>query len=389
MIEPHGGTLVNQIAPEEERVELVKKAAELPSLTLKQYDLVEVENIATGLYSPLTGFMNKRDYDRVLEEMRLDNGEVWSLPVVLGVSPEDAALMKVGDEVALKDAQGDISAILHLEDKYRYNKEKEAELVYKTRDRNHPGVAQLFKRQDILLGGEITLLRRLPYTSFNQYRMDPAQVRQEFSKKGWNSIVGFQTRNPIHRAHEYLQKCALEIVDGLFLSPLVGETRSTDISVKYRIKSYEVVMDKIYPRARVMMTVFPANMHYAGPREAIFHAICRKNYGCTHFIVGRDHAGVGDYYGTYEAQEIFDEFGPEEIGITPLKFEYAFYCRLCESMATTKTCPHSKDNHVSLSGTKVRRLLREGKRPPVEITRPEVVDVLIQAMAAAQRKEYL
>ncbi len=386
MITPHGGKLIDQIARGEERYELQVKSEEWPSISLNYYDLVEVENIATGLYSPLTGFMKKKDYEQVLKEMRLSNGEVWSLPIVLGVKSREASLLELGDKVALKDIKGELYGVLELEDKYPYDKKREAELVYKTTDNRHPGVARLYERGEILLGGRITLLKRLSYQKFNEYRKDPSEVRQEFKKRGWQTIVGFQTRNPIHRAHEYLQKCALEISDGLFLSPLVGETKNTDIQAEYRIKSYEVVMDKIYPRNRIMMTVFPANMHYAGPREAIFHAICRKNYGCTHFIVGRDHAGVGDYYGTYEAQQIFDNFTPEEIGITPLKFEYAFYCRSCEAMATTKTCPHNQDNHVSLSGTKIRKLLREGKRPPVEMTRPEVVDVLIEAMICSKSK---
>ncbi|MDI3548498.1 MAG: sulfate adenylyltransferase [Halanaerobiales bacterium] len=383
MIEPHGGKLINRIVLDSKRDELLVKAVKMPKLVLSKRDLTEAENIATGLYSPLTGFMNEEDYNSVLEEMRLADGTVWTIPVVLGVSRQEAEQLVIGTDVALTGKSGRIYAILHLEDKFQPDKKREAELVYKTRDETHPGVANLYRRGEVLLGGTISMLNRIEHKLFNQYRVDPAQVRKDFAARGWKRVVGFQTRNPIHRAHEYLQKCALEITDGLFLSPLVGETKSTDIPVEYRIESYEVVMDKIYPPSRVYLAVFPAAMRYAGPREAIFHALCRKNYGCTHFIVGRDHAGVGDYYGTYEAQEIFDQFKDEEIGITPLRFEYSFYCTKCESMATSKTCPHDKKFHIGLSGTRVRAMLREGKRPPKEMTRPEVADVLIRGMAAA------
>lgn len=381
MIKPHGGKLVNRIVIGEEREELLKKARNLPKLVLDRRELSEAENIGSGLYSPLEGFMTEDDYRSVIEGMRLNNGTVWPLPVVFGVDKSRASDFHIGSELVLADFDGKIYGILHLEDKYQVDVKKEAMLVYKTRDDAHPGVAKLYQRGEVLLGGKISILNRLKYSKFNQYRMDPVEVRNLFYKRGWKSIVGFQTRNPIHRAHEYLQKTALEVVDGLLLSPLVGETKGSDVPVEYRIKSYEVIIDKIYPPSRVAMVVFPAAMRYAGPREALFHALCRKNYGCTHFIVGRDHAGVGNYYGTYDAQEIFDNFSPDEIGITPLKFEYAFYCNRCESMATSKTCPHSKQYHISLSGTRVRKLLREGQRPPREMTRPEVADVLIRGMA--------
>ncbi len=381
MIIPHGGRLINRIVTGEEREELLAKAGEMPGLVLDNADLTEVENIACGLYSPLTGFMNRENYEGVVEEMRLTDGTVWTLPVVLGVSEREAERLKPGSKVALTGSAGRIYAVLQLEDIFSIDKEKEARLVYKTVDKSHPGVAKLYQRGEVLLGGRITMVNRFEYSGFNQYRLDPAEVRKLFQTRGWKRVVGFQTRNPIHRAHEYLQKTALEIVDGLLISPLVGETKDGDIPVQYRIESYEVVMDRIYPPSRTALIVFPAAMRYAGPREAVFHALCRKNYGCTHFIVGRDHAGVGDYYGTYEAQEIFDQFEQEEIGIVPLMFEYAFYCTRCQSMATIKTCPHKSDFHIGLSGTRVRELLREGKRPPEEMTRPEVADVLIRGMA--------
>lgn len=386
MIAPHGGKLVNRIVEGEEREQLLAEAEDMPALALDTRELTEAENIATGLYSPLQGFMKEEDYTKVVEDMYLSDGRVWTIPVVLGVDESKVRSLSVGEDIALTDSNGKIYAILHLDDKYYVDKEKEARLVYKTTDREHPGVANVYQRGDVLLGGDITMLNRIKHGLFNKYRRDPAEVRNYIQDKGWKRVVGFQTRNPIHRAHEYLQKCSLEIVDGLLLSPLVGETKSSDIPVEYRIESYEVVMNDIYPRDRIFLSVFPAAMRYAGPREAVFHALCRKNYGCTHFIVGRDHAGVGDYYGTYEAQEMFDNFSSEEIGITPLRFEYSFYCKKCKSMATTKTCPHDSEEHIGLSGTKVRRLLREGKRPPVEMTRPEVADVLIRGMAAADNE---
>jgi len=380
LIAAHGGTLINRIAPAERKQEFLAQAETLPRITLDERHFSDLVLIAIGAASPLTGFMSKADYDTTVTDMRLANGLPWSVPITLSVSTEEAAKLNEGDLVRLDDSTGRFVGVLELTEKYTYDKVKEAVNVYRTDEEKHPGVAAVYHQGDVNLAGPVWLLDRDPHPLFPTYQIDPATSRKLFTERGWHTVVGFQTRNPIHRAHEYIQKCALETVDGLFLHPLVGVTKSDDIPADVRMRCYEIMVDKYFPHDRVIMAINPASMRYAGPREAIFHAIVRKNYGCTHFIVGRDHAGVGDYYGTYDAQYIFDEFEPNELGIVPMKFEHAFYCTRTQSMATSKTSPSTPEERIHLSGTKVREMLRRGELPPPEFSRPEVAAELARVM---------
>jgi sulfate adenylyltransferase len=376
-IAPHGGRLVSRIVEGTERETLLAKAQGLPKLELDAWGLSDVEMLAIGGFSPLEGFMTSQDYESVVTRARLANGLIWTIPVTLAASREQAKGL-TGD-VALT-AGGTAVAILHLQEIYPADKTLEAQQVLGTTDGSHPGVIRLQAIGEVYLGGRISVVNRPAPTAFLPYRLDPRETRRIFAERGWRRIVAFQTRNPIHRAHEYLQKCALEMCDGLLLHPIVGETKGDDVPAAVRMKSYEMLLANYFPKDRVVLAVNPASMRYAGPREAIFHALIRKNYGCTHFIVGRDHAGVGKFYGTYDAQRYFDNFAPEEVGITPLRFENAAYCTVCGSMVSSKTCPHPPERHVSLSGTKVRELLQAGTPPPPEVSRPEVAAVLIEAM---------
>ncbi len=378
LIKPHGGTLVNREVAGIKRERLLQSVSKLKAIRLNAREISDFELIANGAFSPLEGFLNEADYRSVVAEMRLANGVAWSIPITLSVTDEQASKLREGEDIALYQ-HDHLLGILHLTQKYLYDKKREAEFVYRTTDSAHPGVNALYSQGDWLLGGKISLINKPFGTSFPEYHLSPTETRTLFQQRGWRRVVAFQTRNPVHRAHEYIQKCALEIVDGLLLHPIVGETKSDDVPADIRLKSYEAILSEYYPQTRTILSVLPAAMRYAGPREAIFHALIRKNYGCSHFIVGRDHAGVGNYYGTYDAHFIFDEFDHEELGITPLFFDHTFFCRACSGMASTKTCPHDTTEHITLSGTKVRELLSAGQLPPAEFSRPEVAEVLIAA----------
>ena len=367
LIAPHGGMLVDRTGERPEGVDGLER------VTLTSREVSDLDMLACGALSPLVGFMGREDYERVVEEMRLASGLVWALPVCLAV-PEAPD----GERVALADESGTLLGVLDVEEVYEYERQREAERCFRTTDEAHPGVARLYGQHPLYLAGIVTVFER-PRPQFEELARDPVETRGIFADRGWKRVVGFQTRNPIHRAHEYLTKVALETVDGLLIHPLVGDTKSDDVPAATRVECYRVLLDSYYPPDRVLLSAFPAAMRYAGPREAVWHAICRKNYGCSHFIVGRDHAGVGDYYGTYDAQLIFDEFEPHELDIEPIFFEHSFFCRKCGSMASAKTCPHESLDHVFLSGTKVRELLSAGEEPPEEFTRHEVAAVLIEA----------
>jgi len=372
LIPPHGGTLVNGYAEKEQAQALREEAKSLPSVVITPRQLSDAHMIVQGAFSPLQGFMGHEDYNSVVKGMHLANGQPWPLPVTLAVDSHKASELKEGKQVALIQQGGEIAGVLSLEGKFRCEKEEEAQAVYLTTENQHPGVANMYRDGDVLLAGKVTMFQERPdlEDGIEPHYRTPAQTREAISVLGWSTVVGFQTRNPVHRAHEYIQKCALEAVDGLLLHPLVGETR---------MRCYEVLLEHYYAPGRVLLSVFPAFMRYAGPREAVFHALVRKNYGCTHFIVGRDHAGVGNYYGPYDAQHIFKEFSPAALGITPLFFENSFYCRRCQGMATEKTCPHGDEHSVSLSGTRLRAMLAKGEMPPVEFTRPEVAKILMES----------
>jgi sulfate adenylyltransferase len=384
LIDAHGGELVSLVVTGDEAAEWSARAKTLPRLTLSQRELCDLEMLALGSFSPLDGFMTRDDYRGSVEEMRLTDGDLWPLPITLGAGSTPSA---EGKDVALYSEAGRLMGVLQVEDVFTRDMKKEARETYGTDDEAHPGVVQIYRQGERLLGGRLVVLATPEHPQFQELYGTPAQLRALFAERGWRRIVAFQTRNPIHRAHEYLTKCALEVVDGLLLHPLVGETKGEDVPADIRIHCYQALLEKYYPRSRTVLSLLPASMRYGGPREAILHAIMRKNYGCTHFIVGRDHAGANrpdgkPYYGSYDAHYIFDQFAPEELGITPLFFEHTFYCKNCGGMASFKTCGCDKSHHVTLSGTKVREMLTQGQVPPVEFTRPEVARILIDGYAA-------
>jgi sulfate adenylyltransferase len=377
IVAPHGGELVDRMVTGDAAAALAEEASGLPRVRMTEKQTADLDMIACGALSPLTGFMTRADYDPVVRSMHLENGLPWSLPVTLSVEQRPGS-----DRIALEGHAGDLLAVLDVAEVFEADRRDEAARVYRTTEEAHPGVAQIYAEGGLLVGGPVTVFQR-PRPDFPGLHMDPVDTRAAIGERGWHRVVGFQTRNPVHRAHEYIQKCALEAVDGLLLHPLVGKTKGDDVPAEVRVRCYEVLLERYYPADRTLLSAFPAAMRYAGPREAIWHAICRKNYGCSHFIVGRDHAGVGNYYGTYDAQLIFDEFEDGELGIEPMFFEHSFFCRACGNMGTAKTCPHPPDDHVHLSGTKVREMLGRGEMPPPEFSRPEVAQVLIEAYRGA------
>ena len=374
---PHGGKLINRLLAGENLDAAREHAQTLPRLKIDTYAAFDLDGIAKGVFSPLTGFMGESETHSVLETMHLRPGIPWTIPILLSASADVADRFEPGMEIALEDDQGDIAGILHLEEKFRLDKSYLAQHVYGTTETKHPGVAYTWSLGDVFLAGPVDVFKER-VIEFQEYNLPPSRTREAFAQRGWRRIVAFQTRNPIHRAHEYLTKCALEICDGLLIHPLMGTTKSDDIPGDVRMRCYQVLLENYYPKEHVMLSLMPVNMRYAGPKEAIMHSIIRKNYGCTHFIVGRDHAGVGNYYGSYEAQEIFSQFDAAEIGITPLFFDNAFYSKRTGSMATKKTCPGTDAERISLSGTRVRELLKAGEMPPPEFTRPEVAKILIE-----------
>ena len=379
LITPHGGKLVNRILEPAAAEAAARESTSLPAVTLSPREQFDLEMIAIGAFSPLEGFMTQIDFNRVCREMRLGTGAVWPIPVTLCPPDDVAQKIALGSRICLKDDKGRPLALMNVREKYAHDRNLEIPNVYKTEDEAHPGVAAVKKQGNYCIAGPVDVINPSYEPEFPDYRLPPAKTREAFAQRGWSTIVAFQTRNPIHRSHEYLTKVALEMTDGLLIHPLVGETKSDDIPAETRMQCYKVLIDNYYNKDKTMLSVMPLAMRYAGPREAILHALIRKNYGVTHFIVGRDHAGVGTYYGTYDAQKIFDQFDvPKDIGVTILKFEHTAWCKVCAAVVSSKTCPHGPDQKVATSGTKVREMLKSGQRPPNEFSRPEVADILIK-----------
>jgi sulfate adenylyltransferase len=375
-VAPHGGTLVNALVSGSEAETLKQKAATLPKITLDARELADLELIAIGAVSPIRGFLGQKDYASVLERMRLSDGTVWPLPLTLAVAEDVRPQLEVGKDAALYDAGGRLWGTIRISELYERDPLNEARWAYATEDKAHPGVAYLLSRPTHLAAGEVKVLPLPEDLPFAKYRFTPAQLREKIAALGWRKVAGFQTRNPIHRAHEHLTKLALEFSDGLIIHPLVGETKNDDVPAAVRFQVYETLVANYYPQHRTLLAAFPAAMRYAGPREALFHALVRKNYGINQLVVGRDHAGVGKFYGPLEAQQIFDRFTPDELGISPLKFEPTFFCKACDNLASVRTCPHDANTRVDLSGTKVRETLRAGGDLPKEFSRPEIAEIL-------------
>lgn len=371
---PYGGKLINRILSEEEKNKVLSE--DLLKVRINNDLVTEVKNICNGVYSPLEGFMNHEDIDSVINDTRLSKGLFWTIPIVLDVDKLTASRINPGQTILLVNVVDHPIAVMTVEDKFNYDKEKFCKSVFGTNDLEHPGVKNVKKYMgEVFLGGKVDLIDDSKDV-FPELYFTPAMVRDAFERNGWKTIVAFQTRNPPHRGHEHLQKCALEVVDGLFINPVIGKKKDGDFKDDLIIRAYQIALEHYYPPHRVFLGILPYEMKYAGPKEAILHAIMRRNFGCTHFIVGRDHAGVGNYYGTYEAQEFLEKYA-NEIGMTPLKFDNAWYCKRCKAMVTDKTCNHSEEFHIKLSGTKVRAMVKDKLRPPEEFMRSEVADLII------------
>lgn len=375
MPRPHGGKLIDRVLDKKTREKALGEAEELPKIEVSSELSKDIENIAYGIFSPLEGFLGKEDYSSVLHNKRLANDLPWTIPILLDVSKDEAAELTAGDDAALVAKSGQRIAILHVEEKYEFDRKELAKQVFKTTDVLHPGVAKTFRMKDFLLGGKIDLVNASS-DAFFRYRLKPAETRVLFREKGWRTIAGFQTRNVPHLGHEYVQKTALSFVDGVFINPVIGRKKKGDFKDDLILKAYDALIENYYLKDNAVLAVLETEMRYAGPREAIFHAIVRKNFGCTHLIVGRDHAGVGKYYGPYEAQEIFEEF--PDLDITPIFFKTFFYCKKCGGVVSERTCPHSSNYRAYFSGTEIRGMFKRGEKPPPEFMRPEVADIVLK-----------
>jgi sulfate adenylyltransferase len=374
MIRPHGGALIDRVLKGKAKAEALEKAKRLPKIRLDAESLSEVENIATGVFSPLAGFLGEADFRNVLDHKRLVSDLPWTVPIVLDVDKTEAHRLEAGTEVALLNLAGDPVAILHLAEKYAFSKDEMARTIFGTTDPAHPGVAKVLGMKEILLAGPIDLIQETP-GPYDRWKLKPRETRTLFRQKGWRTVVGFQTRNTPHIGHEYVQKAALTYVDGLFINPVIGKKKKGDYRDEVILSSYEKLIAHYYVPGRTVMAILMMEMRYAGPREAIHHAIIRKNFGCTHIIIGRDHAGVGTYYHPFAAHEIFDEF--PDLGIRPLFFRSFYYCRKCLAVVNEKICPHGPAEQIQFSGTKIRDLLLRGEYPPSELVRPEVAKIIM------------
>jgi sulfate adenylyltransferase len=387
LVPPHGGQLKPLLLQGEKLNKAMAEAKNYPVVRLTSRETSDLIMLAMGAFSPLDGFMREKDYKSVVHKMEMADGTLWPIPITLSVDKQQADSLAIGSKVALVDDESnELMGVLTIEEKYTYDKKEEAVNVFGTDDEAHPGVAKVYAQHDILLGGPVEVFNQGPYPKeFGDYYATPSHTRAIFEEKGWRTIGAFQTRNPIHRSHEYVTKIALEVTDGVLIHPLVGKLKSDDIPADIRMKCYEVLIDNYYPKDNVVLKVYPMEMRYGGPREAVLHAIFRQNYGCSHMIIGRDHAGVGNYYGPFDAQKIFNDIPEEKLHIKPLNIDWTFWCHKCDGMASMKTCPHDKEDRVMISGTKFREMLSKGELPPKEFSRPEVAEILIkyyQSMAS-------